>query len=180
MGDRPTRRLARQTLAEVVEPRYEELFGLAREELRGSGVEEIIAALSHVPGLRVTARSSAFSFRGKDVEMAEIGRKLGVGHVLEGSVRKAGNRIRVTAQLVKASDSFQAWSGRYDREMTDVFAVQDEIAQAIVEKLKGKLSAAPLASSSQRHSQNLDAYNAYLRGRHYLWRIDVASVNRDA
>jgi tetratricopeptide (TPR) repeat protein len=98
--------------------------------------------------------------------------------VLEGSVRKASNRIRVTAQLVKASDGFQAWSGRYDREMNGVFAVQDEIAQAIVEKLKGKLSAAPLASSRERHSQNLEAYNAYLRGRYYLWRIDVASVNR--
>jgi serine/threonine protein kinase/cytochrome c-type biogenesis protein CcmH/NrfG len=140
--------------------------------------EEIINALSHVSGLRVTARSSSFSFRGKDVEMSEIGRKLRVEHLLEGSVRKAGNRIRVTTQLVKASDGFQVWSGRYDREMTDVFAVQDEIAQAIVEKLKGKLSAAPLASSSERHSRNLDAYNAYLRGRHYLWRIDIVSVNR--
>jgi len=140
--------------------------------------EEIINALSQVPGLRVAARSSAFSFRGKHVEMSELGRKLSVEHVLEGSVRKAGNRIRVTTQLVKASDGFQVWSGRYDREMTDVFAVQDEIAQAIVEKLKGKLSAAPLASSSERHSRNLEAYNAYLRGRHYLWRIDVASVNR--
>jgi len=140
--------------------------------------EEIINALAHVSGLRVTSRSSAFSFRGKDVEMREIGSKLGVEHVLEGSVRKASNRIRVTTQLVKASDGFQVWSGRYDREMTDIFAVQDEIAQGIVEKLKGKLSAAPLASSSERHSRNLDAYNAYLRGRHYLWRIDVASVNR--
>ena len=102
--------------------------------------EEIINALSHVSGLRVTSRSSAFSFRGKDVEMREIGSKLGVEHVLEGSVRKASNRIRVTTQLVKASDGFQVWSGRYDREMTDIFAVQDEIAQAIVEKLKGKLS----------------------------------------
>ena len=140
--------------------------------------EEIISAVSHVSGLRVTARSSSFSFRGKDVEMGEIGRKLHVEHLLEGSVRKAGNRIRVTTQLVKASDGFQVWSGRYDREMTDVFAVQDEIAQAIVEKLKGKLAAAPLASSSERHSRNLDAYNAYLKGRHYLWRIDIVSVNR--
>jgi serine/threonine protein kinase/Tfp pilus assembly protein PilF len=140
--------------------------------------EEIITALSQVPGLRVAARSSAFSFRGKDVEMSEIGRKLNVEHVLEGSVRKASNRIRVTTQLVKAADGFQVWSGRYDREMTDIFAVQDEIAQAIVEKLKVKLSAAPLASSSERHSRNLDAYNAYLRGRYYLWRIDIVSVNR--
>ena len=140
--------------------------------------EEIINALSHVPGLRVAARSSAFSFRGKHAEMSEIGRKLSVEHLLEGSVRKAGNRIRVTTQLVKAADGFQVWAGRYDREMTDVFAVQDEIAHAIVEKLKGKLSAAPLASSSQRHSHNVEAYNAYLRGRHYLWRIEVASINR--
>jgi TolB-like protein len=85
--------------------------------------EEIIDALSHVPGLRVAARSSAFSFRGKEVELSQIGRKLSVEHVLEGSVRKASNRIRVTTQLVKAFDGFQVWSGRYDREMTDVFAV---------------------------------------------------------
>jgi serine/threonine protein kinase/Tfp pilus assembly protein PilF len=140
--------------------------------------EEIINAVSQVPGLRVTARSSAFSFRGKDVEMAEIGRKLGVEHLLEGSVRKAGNRIRVTVQLVKAADSFQVWSERYDREMTDVFAVQDEIAQAIVEKLKGKLSAVPLSSSRARHSQNLEAYSAYMMGRHSFLRTDRASVTQ--
>jgi serine/threonine protein kinase/cytochrome c-type biogenesis protein CcmH/NrfG len=140
--------------------------------------EEIISALSLVPGLRVSARSSAFSFRGKDVEMAEIGRKLGVEHVLEGSVRKAGNRIRVTVQLVKAADSFQVWSGRFDREITDVFAVQDEIAETIVERLKGKLSTRPMASSRDRHSHNLESYNAYLMGRHYLWRIDSASLGR--
>jgi eukaryotic-like serine/threonine-protein kinase len=140
--------------------------------------EEIINAVSQVPGLRVTARSSAFSFRGKDIEMAEIGRKLGVEHLLEGSVRKAGSRIRVTVQLVKAADSFQVWSERYDREMTDVFAVQDEIAQAVVEKLKGKLSVAPPPSSRARHSENLEAYSAYMMGRHAFLRTDRASVTQ--
>ena len=140
--------------------------------------EEIINAVSQVKGLRVGARSSAFSFRGKDIELAEIGRKLGVEHLLEGSVRKSGSRIRVTVQMVKAADGMQVWSERYDREMVDVFAVQDEIAQAIVEKLKGKLSGAPLPSSRARHSQNQEAYTAHLMGRHAFLRGDRASVTK--
>src|SRR5262245_17596312 len=86
--------------------------------------EEIINALAHVPGLKVAGRTSSFFFRGKDVEFGEIGRRLKVDHILEGSVRKAGNRVRVTAQLIKATDGFHLWSERYDREMTDIFAIQ--------------------------------------------------------
>ena len=98
--------------------------------------EDIINALTQVPGLRVMARTSAFAFRGKEHDVREIGTRLNVETILEGSVRRAGNRIRVTTQLVKASDGYHLWSHRFDREMTDVFAIQDEISQAIMEKLR--------------------------------------------
>src|SRR5580765_5142990 len=98
--------------------------------------EEIINVLANMPGLKVAGRTSSFSFRGKDVGFGEIGRTLNVDHVLEGSVRKAGSRIRVTAQLIKVADGFHLWSERYDRELTDVFAVQDEITQNIAGALQ--------------------------------------------
>ena len=94
-----------------------------------------------MPGLKVAGRTSSFFFRGKDVEFGEIGRKLNVEHILEGSVRQAGNRVRVTAQLIKVADGFHLWSERYDREMTDIFAIQDEITHAIATALRMKLSA---------------------------------------
>jgi eukaryotic-like serine/threonine-protein kinase len=126
--------------------------------------EEIINALTHVPGLLVTARTSAFSFKGKDVKVSGIAHELGVEHILEGSVRKAGNRIRVTAQLIKAATGFHLWSERYDRELDDVFAIQDEISAAITAALKLKLSPA-----RERHRPSLPAYEAYLKYRHYQW-----------
>jgi eukaryotic-like serine/threonine-protein kinase len=126
--------------------------------------EEIINALTHVPGLLVTARTSAFSFKGKDVKVSGIAHELGVEHILEGSVRKAGNRIRVTAQLIKADTGFHLWSERYDRELTDVFAIQDEISAAITAALKLKL-----APARERHKPSLPAYEAYLKYRHYQW-----------
>ncbi|MGE5199973.1 MAG: protein kinase domain-containing protein, partial [Rhodospirillaceae bacterium] len=130
--------------------------------------EDIIDALAQVPGLRVTARTSAFAFRGKEQDVRDIGARLNVEHILEGSVRRAGNRIRVTAQLVKASDGYHLWSERFDREMTDVFAIQDEISQAIVEKLRVRLGAdRPLV---KRHTENVEAYNLYLKARYQLWR----------
>jgi TolB-like protein len=131
--------------------------------------EDIIDALTQVPGLRVMARTSAFAFRGKEQDVREIGARLNVEHILEGSVRKAGNRIRVTAQLFKASDGYHLWSQRFDREMTDVFAIQDEISQAIVEKLRLKLAAdRPLV---KRHTEDLEAYNLNLKARYQLLRL---------
>jgi eukaryotic-like serine/threonine-protein kinase len=123
--------------------------------------EEIINVLANMPGLKVAGRTSSFFFRGKDVEFAEIGRTLNVDHILEGSVRKAGSRIRVTAQLVKVADGFHLWSERYDRELTDVFAVQDEITQAIAGALQVKLSRE--AAPPRRHTPDLRAYEAYLK-----------------
>ena len=129
--------------------------------------EEITNALTKVPGLKVTARASAFFFRGKDVKPADIARELNVEHLLEGSVRKAGNRVRVTAQLIKAADGFQLWSERYDRELTDVFAIQDEIAAAIVTQLKVNLTTSAGARAPMPPA-NVAAYEAVLEGRH-LW-----------
>ena len=127
--------------------------------------EEIIHALAQVPGLNVAGRTSSFFFRGKDVEFGEIGRKLNVEHILEGSVRQAGNRVRVTAQLIKVADGFHLWSERYDREMTDIFAIQDEITHAIATTLRMKLSWEPVAP--RFYTPNLRAYEAYLKSRDY-------------
>jgi serine/threonine protein kinase/tetratricopeptide (TPR) repeat protein len=134
-------------------------------EFFGDGLaEEIINVLAQVPGLKVAGRTSSFFFREKkDVEFAEIGRRLNVEHLLEGSVRKAGNRIRVTAQLIKVADGFHVWSQRYDREVTDIFAIQDEITQAIAAALRTKLS--PGAATLRRQAPNLRAYEAYLKAR---------------
>ena len=136
-------------------------------EYFGDGLaEEVINALAQVTGLQVAGRTSSFQFRGKDVELAEVGRRLNVHHLLEGSVRRAGNRVRVTAQLIKVSDGFHLWSERYDREWTDIFAIQDEITQAITSALRIRLSAD--SSTSRRHQPNLRAYEAYLKARE-LW-----------
>ena len=122
--------------------------------------EEILNALSQVKGLSVAARTSSFSFKGKATEISEIASKLHVANVIEGSVRRAGNRIRVTVQLVDAKNGFQLWSERYDRQMEDIFEVQDEIARAIAERLKVILSAGAV-----RATENLEAYELYLKGR---------------
>jgi serine/threonine-protein kinase len=123
--------------------------------------EEIINLLGHVAGLKVTARTSAFAFRGKDQDIRRIAAALGVSTVLEGSVRRAGTRIRVTAQLINAKDGYHVWSERYDRELTDVFAIQDDIAQTIARALQLKLVANP-----GKHTPSFPAYEAFLKARH--------------
>jgi len=131
--------------------------------------EDIIDALTQVPGLRVMARTSAFAFRGKEADIREIGARLNVEHILEGSVRRAGSRLRVTAQLAKVSDGYHLWSQRFDREMTDVFAVQDEISQAIVEKLRVRLAGdRPLV---KRYTANPAAYDLCLKARYHLLKL---------
>jgi serine/threonine-protein kinase len=126
--------------------------------------EEIINALTRIPGLKVTARTSAFAFRGKDQDIRRIAEALDVKTVLEGSVRRAGNRIRVTAQLINASDGYHLWSERYDGEMADVFAVQDEIATAIAKALEVKFAGGTTASA--RYTPNIACYEAYLKALH--------------
>jgi serine/threonine-protein kinase len=130
--------------------------------------EDIINGLTRLPNLKVAARTSAFSFRQSANSIAEIGRKLYVDHVLEGSIRKSMNRIRVTVQLVKVADGFQLWSERYDRELTDVFAIQDDISAAIVERLKVDLTEYTRFRSARQYIPDIDAYQAYLRGR-FFW-----------
>jgi TolB-like protein/Tfp pilus assembly protein PilF len=126
--------------------------------------EEIINALCHVESLKVIARTSAFMFKGKHTDMREIGKMLEVVTLLEGSVRKAGNRIRITAQLIKVSDGSHLWSERYDRDLDDIFEIQDEISLAIVENLKVRLLGKEKVAIEKRHTENLEAYNLYLKG----------------
>ena len=135
------------------------------QEYLGDGLaEEIINQLAQVPALRLVGRTSSFSFKGKDDDLRTIGSKLGVAHLLEGSVRKSGNQIRITAQLAAASDSSQLWSKTYDRNLTDVFAVQDEIARDVSQALSVKLDAVKL-NTAQGGTTNIEAYDRYLRWR---------------
>ncbi len=126
--------------------------------------EELLNALAKIEDLKVAARTSAFSFKGKNVEAREIGKKLSVNTVLEGSVRKAGKRIRINVQLVSAADGYQLWSERYDREMRDIFDVQDEIAVAVTDALKIKLLGDEKTAVLKRHTQSPEAHEYYLRG----------------
>ncbi len=135
--------------------------------------EEIINVLAQIAGLKVIARTSAFAFKDKNEDIRRIAETLGVTNILEGSVRRAGNRIRVTAQLILAADGTHLWSQRYDRELSDIFAVQDEIAGAIAEALKVKLMPAP-----ERRLPKMPAYEAYLRYRSYQWQFTREASQR--
>ena len=127
--------------------------------------EEIINFLAQIPRLRVTARTSAFAFKGKTEDIRKIAGALGVVTILEGSVRRSGSRLRVTAQLINAEDGYHLWSQRYDREMADLFDLQDEIAQAIASALQVKLSGAP--APLQQYKPSMPAYEALLKARYY-------------
>ena len=134
--------------------------------------DAILNALTHVEGLRVIARTSAFTFRGKEKNIREIGEALNVETVLEGSIQKADNRVRITAQLIKVADESHLFSDIYDRELKDVFAIQDEISMAIVKALKVKLLGKEKAAIEKRPTENLEAYNLYLLGHHNLEKGD--------
>lgn len=129
--------------------------------------EELLNALSKIEDLKVAARTSAFSFKGKNVNINEIGQALNVSTVLEGSLRRAGNRLRITVQLIEVSGGYQLWSERYDREMRDIFDVQDEITLAVVDALKIKLLGREKAEALKRGTDNTEAYELYLRARYY-------------
>ena len=130
--------------------------------------EELLNLLANMPGLRVIARTSSFAYKGKDVKVADIARELKVDHVLEGSVRKSGDRVRITAQLVRASDSSHLWSETYDRTLEDVFAVQDEISKEVVGALKVRLLGADTARSEPGGTGNPKAYEEFLRALYLL------------
>jgi TolB-like protein len=133
--------------------------------------EEILNALSGVEGLHVASRSSAFYFKGKAAEISEIANRLHVANLLEGSVRRAGNRIRITVQLVEAQQGFQLWSEKYDRQMEDIFAIQDEIARAITDRLR-----VTLGPGTRQSTINLEAFELYLKGRHHWHQRSPAAM----
>lgn len=127
--------------------------------------EDILNDLTKIDELRVVSRTSSFAFKGKTEDLRDVGRKLNVGTILEGSVRKAGNRLRITAQLINVADGYHLWSERYDRELDDVFAIQDEIAESIVQALRVKLGPREELDKSKGPTRNIEAYELYLRGR---------------
>ncbi len=132
--------------------------------------EEILNAVARIKEIRVTARTSSFAFKGKNVDIREVASKLNVDHLLEGSVRKSGNRVRITAQLISAKDGFHLWSENFDRKLEDIFAVQDEIAQIITEMLSERLlKTTKKAELPKSTTQNLEAYNLYLKG-NFHWK----------
>jgi len=130
--------------------------------------DELITALSRIEGLKVAARTSSFQFKDAKADVREVGRKLGVATVVEGSIRKSGNRLRVSAQLVSAKDGYELWSENYDRELADVFAVQEEIARSIVAALRLRLGHQSDSALAERPTRDLDAYDLYLKGR-FAW-----------
>src|SRR5437870_4165629 len=132
--------------------------------------EELINALVQVQGLRVPARTSAFAFKGKTADIGEVGRRLNVANVVEGSVRREGTTVRITAQLITVSNGYHVWSRTYDRDLRGVLAVQEEIARAIAGALEVKLRQADVAALARRYPENVEAYDLYLRGRYFWYR----------
>lgn len=144
---------------------FDNLSGQPEETYFSDGItEDIVTGLTHFRSLFVIARNSSFAFRGKSIDLAEIGRRLGVSYLLEGSVRRAGARVRITAQLIEAATGAHLWAERYDRGLDDVFAVQDEVAQTIVSTLVGRIEDARLQQSLRKPTTSLAAYDCLLRG----------------
>jgi len=148
---------------------FNNMSGDSEQEYFSDGItEDIITDLSKVSGLSVVARHTAFTYKNRPVNVQEVGRELGVAYVLEGSVRKAGARVRVTGLLINSKDGNHVWADRFDRELTDIFAIQDEITHAIVEQLKVKLHPQEQKSIAQAPTDNIEAYTYYLKGRDFL------------
>jgi adenylate cyclase len=150
---------------------FNNMSGDTEQEYFSDGItEDIITDLSNISGLFVVARHTAFTYKNKLVKVQQVGRELGVAFILEGSVRKAGARVRVTGQLISTRDGDHVWAQRFDRDLTDIFAIQDEITHAIVEQLKVKLLPQEKKSIGQVPTENIEAYTYYLRGRDFLHR----------
>jgi adenylate cyclase len=148
---------------------FANMSGDPEQEYFSDGIsEDVITDLSKIAGLMVIARNSSFTYKGRSVDIREVGRDLGVRSVLEGSIRRAGNRVRITAQLIDATNGAHLWADRYDRDLTDIFAVQDDVTRRIVDALKVTLSPAEKARLGDSGTPNIDAYDCYLRGRELL------------
>ena len=149
---------------------FDNMSGDPEQEYFSDGIsEDIITDLSKVSGLTVIARNSSFAYKGKSVDLRTVGRELNVGSVLEGSVRRAGERVRITAQLIDANTGEHIWADRYDRDMTDIFSVQDEVTLEIVDALKVKLTPAEKANIASTGTTNLEAHEYYMRMRGFLF-----------
>jgi adenylate cyclase len=160
-------RTHRRPLCVCVLP-FQNMSGDSEQEYFSDGIsEDITTDLSKISALGVVARNTSFTFKGQSVDVAEVARKLGVSHVLEGSVRKAGGRVRINAQLIDGVTGDHVWAERYDRDLEDIFAIQDEISKAIVEALKVKLLPEEKKAIEQRGTTSAEAYNFYLLARQY-------------
>lgn len=158
---------------------FNNMSGDAEQEYFSDGItEDLITDLSKISGLLVVARHTAFTYKDKSVKVKQLGQELGVDYVLEGSVRKAGSRVRVTGQLINSQDGGHLWADRFDRDLTDIFAIQDEITHAIVDQLRVQLLPQEKKSIAQTPTDNVEAYTYYLMGRELLYRSSTESFKR--
>lgn len=168
-GESPTQVLHPRTSNSIAVLPFANMSADAENEYFCDGLaEEILNALSRIEDLKVAARTSAFSFKGRHADIGEVGKTLNVNNVLEGSVRKSGDRLRITVQLINVSDGYHLWSERYDRDMKGIFDLQDEIALAVVSALKVKLLGEEKAAMMKRYTENTEVYELYLKGRYCL------------
>ena len=159
---------------------FQNMSGDAEQEYFSDGIsEDITTDLSKVSALEVIARNTAFTFKGQSVNVCDVAQKLGVTHVLEGSVRKAGNQVRITAQLIDGRTGGHVWADRFDRDLTDIFSIQDEISKAIVAALKLKLLPEEKKAIEQRGTQSAEAYNLYLLARQYWITGNIGDLRRE-
>jgi len=159
---------------------FQNMSGDSEQEYFSDGIsEDITTDLSKISALEVIARNTAFTFKGQSVNVSEVAKKLGVTHVLEGSVRKAGNQVRITAQLIDGRTGGHVWADRFDRDLTDIFSIQDEISKAIVAALKLKLMPQEKKAIEQRGTQSAEAYNLYLMARQYWLTGNIGDLRRE-
>jgi adenylate cyclase len=159
---------------------FQNMSGDPEQEYFSDGIsEDITTDLSKISALGVVARNTAFTFKGKACDVSEVARTLGVSHVLEGSVRKAGDRVRITAQLIDGASGDHVWAERYDRDLTDIFSIQDEISKSIVQALKLKLLPEERKAIAQRGTSNVEAYNLYLLARQYWVTGNHGDIGRE-
>ena len=160
---------------------FNNMSGDPEQEYFSDGItEDLITDLSKVSGLHVVARNTVFTFKGRHIDVQQVAERLGVRYVLEGSVRKAGNRVRVTGQLIDGRTGFHIWADRFDRDLTDIFAIQDEIARTIVDQLKVKLLPGERAAIGRAPTDSVEAYTYYLRGRQFAqaWSKNYLQIAR--
>ena len=176
----PAQKAAQRRQTSICVLPFQNMSGDPEQEYFSDGIsEDITTDLSKVSSLEVIARNTAFTFKGQAVDICDVARKLGVSHVLEGSVRKAGGRVRVTAQLIDGVSGGHVWADRYDRDLTDIFVIQDEISKAIVDALKVKLLPEEKEAIESRGTTNAEAYNLYLLARQYWITGDFGDRRRE-